>query len=79
VAPATAVGAQSAATSAVAVTTTTVPISLDQLEMGMVPVMHSVQIEEIEADGTATGVRKYLRGKMYPFCCAVPVPVSNLT
>ena len=33
----------------------TVPISLDQLEMGMVP-LHSVQIEEIEADGTATKV-----------------------
>jgi hypothetical protein len=39
-----------------AATTTAIPISLDQLEMGMVPV-HSVQIEEIEADGTATRVK----------------------
>ena len=27
------------------------PISLDQLEKGMVPVLHAVEIEEIEADG----------------------------
>ena len=52
----------------------TVPISLDQLEMGMVP-LHSVQIEEIEADGTATKVMC----RLYCILTAWNIPVRTWT